>query len=980
MTLRRQHLRNQDSLSGLSSTSGNGEGNGTSFQNPQQVFFALSAGTISELQAKEAWINQFGYSDNDAEDMLDEWRASQANDSDDSDESSEVPGNYIIPGNVGFATKANEPITDNAQFFYWDGNPDTHDWTTHGWGGERSGSAYDKVGPTLPLGPKVSFHPVGSYATRTSHYIAKFGENGEFYGFVPLRSKVGENIYAGQTIATVVQYFYHNLNQPGRHRAWRVQKNTTLREDSFFLLDKNVAEQGRQRWDHFNLDDFGLGKFMHADDAKNPGDIKLGKYNSRTRNRTSSNYRYNLMREYNSNSIFFSNKEHGPKEVHAVKVEWLAPRTIGFSKFTSPVTTNNKGKAAWIYRFPKQLDDKHDAAQIQKLTDMGFPNYGLSSTNKCYPLPTITERSFTAALKKRFSNWNSFATLDSHKLDTYESYSLLGRMEKNDFNPLSKSKDSSLNPDNKSEYVDKGGNKIYMSRKEINIVPMISSVKGTHDLEAPKTRYNPRGNVHKLLADERDTKYACYNTIDSGLVLSLMDPERYAYLSKMAINNTFFSERAFSKPGDRFIAIGQALIPYDSDVTSIDGKMQAFHSSERIILAKSNVSTYGIEKEALEEGTWRSNEVSARGVVNGEKISARLWDYLTPKVVMTTDDLINGNYIPGESILKDFVREFFGVELTPEWFNTLELVAYNATGNGTVTTNKTQKTHYDVNVAGNTLTYPYSIALFEIPPYYCGPSLDFNEAGEVLTPTLEKPGRIQIPIMGQPDSHLLYYTATNKWVRQRTHFYKKISEQDLDPQTAVEEGTLTEPPEDITVETIEGEVTANLHVNTRFVIPGSYSEDFVPGSNYVTGEDLTEAGIQIPSLGSVFTSNGVKVTDVTAKWGSIGSSNELINDLGPIPLNQELSMEQDLEIGALGALDWLPDAGTKTGKAVNNFIDEQKYGLDDLDVVLATSTAGAALTFAAISAAGLGLGFVLSGAGKGLGNFVGRALDPPLTK
>ena len=120
-----------------------------------------------------------------------------------------------------------------------------------------------------------------------------------------------------------------------------------------------------------------------------------------------------------------------------------------------------------------------------------------------------------------------------------------------------------------------------------------------------------------------------------------MDPETYTYLSRPSVNYVFFPQKSFSNVGDQFLAIGQALLPYDE--TNIDSRLSQIHNSERMVLALENV-TAGLVQRAIKGGQ-RSTIVDPNRPVGSP--GDKKWDFLVPKATVTTSDLVAGITPPG---------------------------------------------------------------------------------------------------------------------------------------------------------------------------------------------------------------------------------------------------------------------------------------------------------------------------------------------
>ena len=140
------------------------------------------------------------------------------------------------------------------------------------------------------------------------------------------------------------------------------------------------------------------------------------------------------------------------------------------------------------------------------------------------------------------------------------------------------------------------------------------------------------------------------------------------------------------------------------------------------------------------------------------------------------------------------------------------------------------------------------------------------------------------------DAFFLYHTQTGKWIKQRARFKKFIAESTGDMEDDLERTGFTESTENVTIGVTGDTATVDLWLGKYgkelFVIPGSWSEYFIPGGNRVTGQQIYDAWIasgesfELPmgpsnnfaGLGNIpFKKTfGGEVIDVTQKWGELG--------------------------------------------------------------------------------------------------------------
>ena len=129
-----------------------------------------------------------------------------------------------------------------------------------------------------------------------------------------------------------------------------------------------------------------------------------------------------------------------------------------------------------------------------------------------------------------------------------------------------------------------------------------------------------------------------------------------------------------------------------------------------------------------------------------------------------------------------------------------------------------------------------------------------------------------------------------EWIKQRARFKKFIAESTGDMEDDLERTGFTESTENVTIGVTGDTATVDLWLGKYgkelFVIPGSWSQYFIPGSDRVTGQQIFDAWIasgesfdlpmmdssNFAGLGNIpFKKTfGVEVIDVTQKWGELG--------------------------------------------------------------------------------------------------------------
>ncbi len=684
---------------------------------------------------------------------------------------------------------------------------------------------------------------------------------------------------------------------------------------------------------------------------------------------------------------FFGMNQQQDKNTYACSLEWYTG--TGWSPYqphpTDIPAADIAGKTMVIYRFPRQLDpvdDKHELAAIAKA---GGPDWSIPRTKHCYPYPR----------------------------EAKGGYALIGRLQPG----LSTSDSYSAA---KYEVNIPSENKIYGGRRKINLIPMVSP--RSHPKAGYRTNILANDGALERIAEwipgdlskleiKRAAGRFCFDSEYAGLEVSVTDPTKYAYFNNPEINSTYFVRNDL-KPGSTFFVIGQGLTSYDSLDTQVrSGEVIA---SERITLSLGGKKK--IEDLHNMNPPLRSHQHTPRSETDGSMAGLEKADYLIPSAVMTTIDLASGQNVPGSLTVKDTFKRITGKEFDIGIFQELNIPGGNQ--------NKENKAFYDVNYEGQTFSFPYSIAGFTIPSYWKGPTLQYDPDGNVIT-TKEgsvKPG---------DKVNFNFYPPFGQILTKEVEIYEEIIQQeggfDESGEAITGENVLDaledefgEPTENVTIEILSDEVDENVETavsntlldrygKTKFVIDDSYEEFFVGGKNYMTGQQIVDAGGRIPvdlkignktaDLGAVrdmdFTRSPLyELEDVTHKWGEhTGGRDSVVGDTRMQFVQARRDIDAEIRgFGALGAMDiidnaqevttisgWtdsLPEAGTNVGKSINNFIDEQKYGIDDVDVFtvglpFVLGVAGV-VAFAAPAGIGWGVGTAVA---KSVGAFSGAVGD-----
>jgi len=193
--------------------------------------------------------------------------------------------------------------------------------------------------------------------------------------------------------------------------------------------------------------------------------------------------------------------------------------------------------------------------------------------------------------------------------------------------------------------------------------------------------------------------------------ISVTDKEKEVYFKNPNFSNIFWKEGDF-KPGSKMVVIGQALTSWQV------GGYIGISTNRDETAGDIHQSVYWIK----------------RGTV---KAGSKNHDLLKIINVITTDDLLDNvdlvySGVQVERNVKNAWKEVFGSDLTAQWFRDINAGLKDKDGNtlpGLAGANPKNPLHYTINDSGQEFSYPYSIAVVEIPSNWIGPIVDFVEEG-----------------------------------------------------------------------------------------------------------------------------------------------------------------------------------------------------------------------------------------------------------
>lgn len=907
--------------------------------------------------------------------------------------------------NVGQALLYNEKVPGSKDH-YWDGNLDTHDWGHHGIStGITTGKTGDTSDDTEPY-PTPICDAIGGYAMSITHYIASYNEEGGFNGFrVLTASELGGGIPAGIPIATVMQMFtkpaktrngkdFGEFTFDGANFYYDTEKNPIWRKSigmpmspsSFFLLEPELATKNKINKISNSLITWDVLQNTHNISGEDAESTESSGHNSVRSIFGQLSRRDTLNRDFGGLGFGSFRVAEKSKLPFAARVEWLGEggEFSAYSKHpTSIPDCNNEGKTMVVYRFPRQLDPVADKRQLEKNNKNQMPNYDVTTATKyCYPYPG--------------------------KSADKNSYALMGRL-------LPKGSSDDIGAD---KFTTEINGETFGGRRSIKFIPMVtpslppsSSHRPYHVGAVGLDQKAASGGVQKMLFDKVDR--FCFDTASiSGATIAVADPLKTAYFNNSMITNAYFIDRDFDVGSTAFV-IGQCMLSYEMDSASIDTKLGLVDASERMILTTRYSNAFGGPINSGDVGQ-RSDKLQPRNPRDGTNAGKFTDDYLIPTMTMTTEDLVRNEEPIGALAVRETFKKIFGYELTPEWFGTLRLPNQDPN----------DPTRYIVDTDYGKFSYPYSIVGFTIPGYYNGPVLRYGEDGEPLGATDDHPGFI-----GKSKAYVNYQSPFGTLHRHTINFSEEITTQNqiidsggsvtdvYENQTDSDSGAFGDGIEDVTklkAETIQYEewlkdrmmqdygsmrftnTVFNQHINFfnkdfvtgKMLLEAGYSIPGVDISMYeneakylgiaTTAAELEEEPepTQVMGLGAFTDASGFTITDVTAKWGAIGSASpRYTGDIGMsmVPYAADVAGEEMgyMAMSNLGGLGYPGEGVVDDAKdfAAEVTLEAAKYS--GLGVGLGLG--GAVM----ILAGGVAVGIAAKGAGSAIWTILDKKQPSP---
>lgn len=861
----------------------------------------------------------------------------------------------------------------------WSGSISKHRWAKHGFSGEPELGNPKSSGEGKDPGPLYVTDKSGYYAFRGSTYQMRYGKDGTMLGYDAME-KLERGMPAGVPICMVMQYFVHDKVNPGlsnfaggpqpdqlghwyhshklnkavsKGATWVADKSVAVAED---VGDRaiNMAEATVDFAKDPSMSNFsrivtaplgGNAEWHFCDDVKIDGsriyfvdeNIFYGEGDSDTFDRPS-NYDalftsaadvsaipYALKKGVDVKDTFKHKGKTFRKKNYANLVEWYNPST---KKWSAPM-------ASPPFSFTTNSKGKikiifRFPRQLDPKSDASEIKQGIENGYPDYSYSRTT-------IQNAYPSFSPTA-IGNKKLN------LLGRIE---------GKDSVT--EERIAFTQTIGGKEFSGKRSVRAVLFCD----------PPPHWRS-GSTIALSRNSFDTMKA--------FKVHIADPAKFTYLDNPEIDFSYYVDGEM-KPGSTVVVIGKALGTIDSSNTILSTRywVNGIPKEERPELGKKVPSgdTPAYVAQSVAPPNARKPRTST-----GKEGTERA-DFLELVGHITTNDLADNISVPGEDVLRKTWKAIFGTELDISWFNKAGLTGHDP---------QNPSKYLIKGSMGETYSFPFSISWFQLPPYYHGPYLDYDDAGQ-LQQIEGRPYAISNPESPDQQLHILSRTPFGKLMQQKfdvvseTQQQAFLEEEGYTPDEIIQINDMDYDAEDVTE-------IADLDARERRLLDlANRTHPMDEGPNMIRmTNDWFKANFKFgnkdiklkpepqPEVLGAFSNQGnFYVEDVTEKWGTLNGAAYTNDDFDvnmmPLPMPED---EDDAPfIGFAGLSGWSEtieqagNVGKVVGRATAEFGKEQVKGITDLSIE-EKLTFGALSGVAALTAIGLGYA-VFYGLPKGIG-------------
>ena len=620
-----------------------------------------------------------------------------------------TPNTHISPtlGALGFAPTNELSFTAKGKttvgdIEYWDGKVDKHSYKRHGYTG-KTDTFKGGSGATKPIGPSWVSYPTALHAFRAAYYYADKGtaDNFGWHTITKPNYRMGTAI----PIAMVGQMIYHDDDSLTGSVSWKDPKTFKglgeISDQQILAHDQAVGDFGGIRsWAKKKAKKAVKSVKKAVDtvvpDARAPGNPEYHWSKGKV-----SREKIWFMKQIYSGAFPEQVKES--KETKRLNAKWPAGTVINAAiaptaqiRFKLPNAIPGLPKADPEAGVGRESNGNYSAKDVRRLAikvEWYNPKDGTWTLGRHPPYDPEIKGKGKFAIYFRFPR--QLASKDPD-VKHWEGFNMAANTKNGGTArcyPLLQGGKLVYNIVGRPEII-QDGQKIQPTVKVGN-----TTLRGTPDYEGVVCCLT-RGKHNAIHVADTQT-------------FGITDVDKQAYLTQPNFSNIYWKEGEFS-PGCTLVVIGQALTGFQS------GAYLGLTTSKSKMATDIHVENYGMK---------RTNNMGG----------SKSGDLLVLKDVITTADLEDDidlvfNKRAIEANVKMAWKEVFGIDLSSQWFYDINAGLKDNEGNtvpGLANADPNNPLNYTVSMQGQEFSFPYSIAIVEVPTNWCGPVLDFEEvAGE----------------------------------------------------------------------------------------------------------------------------------------------------------------------------------------------------------------------------------------------------------
>ncbi len=202
---------------------------------------------------------------------------------------------------------------------------------------------------------------------------------------------------------------------------WRKALNMPMKPKSIFFVEEDIATGNKISPFSGGLDNIIIQQATHFFSVKDFEKVNKKGYNDVPSVFSKGSFAGKKPRAKTLEREFKESRWKQKSKVnYAVKMEWLGEDGQFGSYSTHPISIpdcDEQGKTMVVYRFPRQLDEELDKDLLDYYAKNNMPDYSITTTGDCYPMPSISKSGILGD-KDKYGLVGRLAPTSSDKLDS----------------------------------------------------------------------------------------------------------------------------------------------------------------------------------------------------------------------------------------------------------------------------------------------------------------------------------------------------------------------------------------------------------------------------------------------------------------------------------------------------------------------------------------------------------------------------------